>query len=448
MIGRKSSPVAARAPAPRMQYAASLSRHLWTGLAAIGLFFGGFIVWAVFGSYAGAVIAPGRLVVESNLQQIQHPSGGVVATIAVKDGDRVARGDLLLRLDDTVTRSNLAILTGQIDQMAARAGRLQAEQFGNETMTVSPLLAPRIDDPAVKQAIGAEMRLLSARNEAARSQKLQLRERIDQTREEIAGLEAQIAAKTAEAEIIRPELEGIRKLYAKNLVQVTKVNALQREAVQLDGTIGQLRAAVAQARGQIAEMEQQILSVDASRVADAMRELRETDAHINELDERRASALDLLARVEIRAPHAGIVHDLRVRTIGGVIGPGEKLMTIVPDADGLAIEARVQPGDIDTVREGQDVQVRLSGLNRVTTPELHGTVRRVGAELIADEATRQLFYQIRVELKPGEVERLGHNVRLVPGMPAEVFVATTQHTFASYMMKPILDRFARSFREE
>ncbi|MFN8994163.1 MAG: biotin/lipoyl-binding protein, partial [Pseudomonadota bacterium] len=261
MIARKSSPVAARAPAPRMHYAASLSRHLWTGLAAIGLFFGGFIVWAVFGSYAGAVIAPGLLVVESNLQQIQHPSGGVVATIAVKDGDRVARGDLLIRLDDTVTRSNLAILTGQIDQMAARAGRLQAEQFGNETMTVSPLLAPRIDDPAVKQAIGAEMRLLSARNEAARSQKLQLRERIDQTREEIAGLEAQIAAKTAEAEIIRPELEGIRKLYAKNLVQVTKVNALQREAVQLDGTIGQLRAAVAQARGQIAEMEQQILSV-------------------------------------------------------------------------------------------------------------------------------------------------------------------------------------------
>jgi HlyD family secretion protein len=437
-----------RPAAPPAHYAASLSRHFWVGLAAILVFFGGLMIWALFGSYAGAVIAPGRLVVESNLQQIQHPTGGVVAAITVKDGDRVAPGDILIRLDDSVTRSNLAIVTGQIDQMAARAGRLRAEQFGHDTITVSSLLAGRINDPAVKDAIGAEMRLLSARNEAARSQKLQLRERIDQTREEIAGLEAQIAAKTEESSIIKPELDSIRKLYAKNLVQVTKVNALQREAVQLDGAIGQLRAAVAQARGQIAEMEQQILSVDATRVADAMRELRETDATINELDERRASALDLLARVEIRAPHSGIVHDLRVRTIGGVIAPGEKLMTIVPDADGLAIEAKVQPVDIDAVREGQEVQIRMSGLNHVTTPELFGVVKRVGAELITDEATRQLFYQIRVELKPGEVERLGADVRLVPGMPAEVFVSTTRRTFASYLMKPIFDRFARSFREE
>jgi HlyD family secretion protein len=345
-----------------------------------------------------------------------------------------------------VTRANLQILTKQLDELGARQARLEAERDGASTPAVPDEFAGRLKDPAVAKLLGAERTLFEARRSSRESQKEQLKRRVAQLRDEIVGVRAQQAAKVREASFIAEELKGVRDLYAKNLVQLTRLSALEREAASLEGQRGQLVASVAQTEGKIAETELQILQVDEQARAEVMKELREVQAKIAELGERRIAAEDQLKRVDIRAPSSGYVHQLAVHTVGGVISPAEPAMLIVPIGESLNLEAHIMPQDIDQIAVGQKATVRVHFSNARTTPEILGTVTRISADVTKDQQTGATFYTVRVALPADEVSRLG-NIRLVAGMQAEVFVQTNDRTPLQYFIKPLQDQIARAFRE-
>jgi HlyD family secretion protein len=424
----------------------ALRRSAVLGVALIGLFGGTIGLWAATSTLSGAVMAPGQFVIDTNVKKVQHPTGGIVGELKVREGDRVEAGDLLVRLDETITRANLQIVTKQLDELWARQARLEAERDGQSAMAPPAELAGRVNDAAVIRLVESERTLFEARLSAREGQKSQLKKRIAQLQDEIVGLKAQQAAKTREAAIIVDELKGVRELYQKNLIQVSRLSALEREASSLEGQRGQLIAAVAQAEGKIAETSLQIIQIDEQTRADVMKELREIQGRVAELTERRVAAEDQLKRVDIRAPSAGYVHQLAVHTVGGVITPAEPAMLIVPVDEALNLEAKVLPQDIDQLTPGQPAVVRIHASNQRTTPELQGTVTRISADVTREQQTGLTYYTIRVALLPGEIQRL-QGIKLVAGMQAEVFVQTHDRTPLEYFLKPLQDQIARAFRE-
>jgi len=387
------------------------------------------------------------VVVDSNVKKVQHPTGGIVSELLVREGQIVQEGEVVIRLDQTITRANLGVVTKSLDEFTARQARLEAERDGDEAIDFPQTLLARADNPDVERAVTGERRLFELRRKSRAGQKAQLRERVGQLEEEIQGMAMQLASKAREAELIATELEGVRDLYRKNLVTLQRVTALERDAVRIQGERGQLTAAQAGAKGRISEIEVQILQVDQELRSEVARELREVQARMGELSERRVAAEDQLRRVDIRAPQAGMVHQLAVHTVGGVVKPGEDLMLVVPKADELTIEARVMPQDIDQVRLGQTAVLRLSAFNQRTTPELEGRVSRISADITTDQRTGMTFYTIRIALDPAELAKLG-TLRLSPGMPVEAFVRTADRTALSYFTKPLMDNVNRAFREE
>jgi HlyD family secretion protein len=386
------------------------------------------------------------VVVDSNVKKVQHPTGGVVGEVRVRDGDRVKAGDTLVRLDETVTRANLAIVHKGLIELYARKARLAAERDGVEAVATPKELADKTGDADVQEALGSERKLFELRRTARLGQKQQLRQRIAQLQEEIRGLEAQQAAKTKETELIEQELVGMRELWKKNLIPIDKLTALERETARLQGERGQLIASAAQAKGKIAETELQILQVDQDLSSDVAKELRETDGKIGEYVERKVAAEDQLKRTDIRAPQDGVVFQSTANTVGGVVTAGDPIMLIVPETDTLLVEAKVDPKDIDKVQFGQPVLLRFSAFDIRTTPEINGTVARVAADTSADQRTGQTYYVVRIAMTPDEIGRLG-NVRLTPGMPVEAFIQTGQRTMLSYLIKPLHDQLMRAFRE-
>jgi HlyD family secretion protein len=424
----------------------SIRRHVVVGSVVVAILAIGLGGWASTAEIAGALIAPGFVVVDSNVKKVQHPTGGVVGEVRVRDGDRVKAGDTLVRLDETVTRANLAIVHKGLIELYARKARLAAERDGTETVTTPKDLADKTGDADVQGALGSERKLFELRRTARLGQKQQLRQRIAQLQEEIRGLEAQQAAKTKETELIEQELVGMRELWKKNLIPIDKLTALERETARLQGERGQLIASAAQAKGKIAETELQVLQVDQDLSSDVAKELRETDGRIGEYVERKVAAEDQLKRTDIRAPQDGVVFQSTANTVGGVVAAGDPIMLIVPETDTLLVEAKVDPKDIDKVQFGQPVLLRFSAFDIRTTPEINGTVARVAADTSADQRTGQTYYVVRIAMTPDEIARLG-NVRLTPGMPVEAFIQTGQRTMLSYLIKPLHDQFMRAFRE-
>jgi membrane fusion protein, type I secretion system len=425
----------------------SIRLHLVIGLAVVVVLAGGLGGWASTAEISGALIAPGQIVVESNVKKVQHPTGGVVGELLARDGDMVKAGDILVRLDDTVTKASLAIVTKNLDAQWARAARLEAEQRGLDKITFPPQLLSRINDPDVKSLILSETKLFEVRVNGRTGQKAQLRERITQLNEEIAGLSAQERAKDQEIALVEKELAGVRDLYDKHLVQISRLTTLERDAARLNGERAQYIASRAQAKGKITETELQIIQVDKDVVSEVSKDLRETNDKIGEFVERKVTAEDQLRRVDIRAPQNGMVLQSTVHTVGGVITAGDAIMMIVPQADDLQVEAKVNPQDIDKLQIGQKTLLRLSAFNQRTTPELNGVVSRVSPDVTTDQRTGQSYYTIRVSMPPAEVARLG-DVKLIPGMPVEAFVQTGDRTLISYLMKPLSDQLMRAFREK
>jgi HlyD family secretion protein len=426
---------------------ASIRRHLVAGVLIVLLLGGGVGGWAATIQISGALIAQGSIVVDQNVQKVQHPTGGIVGELRVHDGDHVKAGDILVRLDETVMRANLAIITKGLNELGARKARLEAERDGAETITFPPALLARVDDADAVSAVSSEKKLFQLRRTERLGQKAQLQQRMKQLNEEIGGVEAQQSAKSQEMALIERELAGVRDLYARNLVQLTRLTQLEREVARLGGERAQLVAAAAQAKGKIAEINLQILQIDQNLSSEVAKELRDIDGKIGEFVERKVTAEDQLRRTDIRAPQAGAIFQSAVHTIGGVITAGDPIMLIVPDADKLQVEAKVNPQDIDQLQVGQLAVLRFSAFNSRTTPEIEGKVTRVSADTSTDQRTGQSYYTIRVGLPPETVTLLG-DVRLLPGMPVEAFVQTGERTVISYLMKPLRDQFMRAFREK
>jgi len=424
----------------------SIRLHVVAGLAVVGVVAGGFGGWASTTEISGALIAPGQIVVESNVKKVQHPTGGVVGELLARDGDAVKAGQIVVRLDDTVTKANLAIVTKNLDAAMARGARLEAEQRGLDNIKFPQQLTDRADDPDVANVIASESKLFEVRVNGRTGQKAQLRERVRQLNEEIDGLSAQENAKSQEIALVQNELTGVRELYDKHLVQISRLTTLERDAARLSGERAQYIASKAQTRGKITETELQIIQIDKDMVSEVSKDLRETNDKIGELIERKVTAEDQLRRVEIRSPQDGVVEQSTVHTVGGVINAGDAIMLIVPQTDDLQVEAKVNPQDIDKLQVGQKTLLRLSAFNQRTTPELNGLVSRVSPDVTTDQRTGQTYYTIRVSMPPEEIVRLG-DVKLIPGMPVEAFVQTGDRTVMSYLMKPLRDQLMRAFRE-
>jgi HlyD family secretion protein len=425
----------------------SIRLHLIVGLAVVAVLAGGLGGWASMQEISGALIAPGQIVVESNVKKVQHPTGGVVGELLAHDGTVVKAGDIVVRLDDTVTRANLAIVTKNLDAAMARAARLEAEQRGLDKLKFPPQLMNRASDPDVANVMASETKLFDVRVNGRAGQKAQLHERIAQLKEEIDGLTAQETAKNQETALVEKELTGVRQLYDQHLVQISRLTTLERDAARLNGERAQYVASRAQAKGKITETELQIIQVDKDMVSEVSKDLRETNDKIGELIERKVTAEDQLRRVDIRAPQNGVVEQSTVHTVGGVINAGDAIMLIVPQTDDLQVEAKVNPQDIDKLQVGQKTLLRLSAFNQRTTPELNGIVSRVSPDVTTDQRSGQSYYTIRVSMPPEEIARLG-DAKLIPGMPAEAFVQTGDRTMFSYLMKPLNDQLMRAFREK
>lgn len=424
----------------------SIRRHLTaTTVLAVALI-GGLGGWAATSELAGAVIAPGILVVESNVKKVQHPVGGVVAELDVKDGDFVHAGEIVAKLDDTQTRANLDIIIKELDELTARKARFDAEKNGDASIQFPEGLIARLSDANVSTLVSGERRLFELRRDGREGQKSQLGERAHQLEKQIEGLKEQQDAKDREIALIYDELKGVKELFQKNLVPITRVTSLERDAARLEGERGQLVASMAEAKAKIAEIELQIIQIDQDLRSEVGKELADIRARLGELGERKIAAEDQLKRVDLRAPQDGLVHQLSVHTVGGVIGAGETIMLIVPNADALMVEAKVAPKDIDELHIAQAAVLRFSAFNLRSSPELNGKVAEIAADLTQDQHTGQSFYTIRIAIPPSELRRLG-DLKLIAGMPVEAFVQTAGRTALSYLIKPLSDQVARAFRE-
>lgn len=409
----------------------------------------GFGGWAATTHLAGAVIAPGVLVVESSVKKVQHPTGGVVGELLVKEGVPVEAGQIVMRLDDTVTRSTVGVVRSQLDEALAREARLLAEREGSDAVEMPAELLARRAEKAVNSAVQGELRLFDSRRTGRSGQRSQLRERIGQSKEEIVGLTALQEAKKREIAHIDEELVGVEELKKKDLVTLPRLKLLQREKARIEGERGQYIADIARAKGKISETELQILQLDQDFQTEVLKDLRDTQGKIAEFRERLTAAEDQLKRVDIRAPQTGIVHQLSVHTVGGVIANGETVMLIVPATDKLVIDAKVAPQDIDQVAVGAPAHVRIMAGNQRTTPDLNATVTLVSADLAKEPPSAQPvppYYQVRLSLPPEELAKLG-DLKLVPGMPVEAFIQTFARTPLEYLLRPLREQIARTFRE-
>jgi HlyD family secretion protein len=412
-------------------------------LVGLILGFGG---WAVTSQLASAVVANGSVAVETNSKKIQHPSGGVVGEIRVRNGQLVEENELLVRLDKTVLAANLAIVTKGITENLSRQSRLEAERDGAADITFAPELLANMADADVSKSVMAEQRLFELRRNARAGQKSQLRERTDQIRQEIEGITRQAEAKAKETRLIFQELEGVRKLWDGKLIGIQRVMLLEREAARNEGERGQLQAQKAQAQGRISELELQIIQIDQDLRSEVANSLRETQGRLAELTERRVAAEDQLKRVDIRAPQRGLVHQLSVFAEGAVIAPGEVIALIVPANEALIVDARVMPNEIDQLYPNQEVVLRFPAFNQKSTPEIRGHIKLISADLTTEQRSGMTYYAIQVTLTPEEMAALG-NKKLIPGMPVEVYVQTGLRSAFSYLVKPLTDQFNRAFRE-
>lgn len=401
--------------------------------------------WAATADLSGAIIASGSVVVDKHSKKVQHKDGGIVASIHVRSGEKVEAGQILISLDDTQTKAELGIVRAQLVELTGRKARLVAERDGLTTIEFPEAMEAMGPDAANVRA--GETRLFEENRKSRQSQKEQLGSRISQITDEIDGLTRQRDAKKKEHDIITKELLQVTSLQQRSLTPITRVYQMERESTRLTGEHGSLIANIAKAKGQISELEMQILTLDQTVRSEAQKELRAIEARVAELTERQFAAVDRLNRIVLKAPQMGVVHELNVHTVGGVVTPAEPIMLIVPEDEALTVEARFSPTDRDQLQPGQSARMRFTAFNQRTTPEVTGTIKTVAADVTIDPKNGQSYFSGRIALDGQAMDKLG-NIKLVPGMPVEVFVATGDRTALTYLTKPFTDQWTRAFKEE
>lgn len=419
------------------------------GFGVIGAIFGGLFLWSIFAPIEGAVVAGGQVVVESNRKMVQHLEGGVVKEILVREGQKVDEGEVLLRLDDTAPRANVALIDSQLRELYARRARLIAERDSLDKVPAPEGLEAVLSQPAFADKLAGQQQLFEARASTVATQISLLEERVTQQQERIAGMNAQIASTLAQRKLIRDELAGVRELNEQGFAPMTRVRALEREAEKLDGQSGALRSGVAEAESIISETQLEISRLKESEREDAIKELRDVEVSISQLEEKRIAAADTLDRAVIKAPQAGRVLGLSAHTVGGVIAPGKPIMEIVPDGDRLQVAARISPRDIDRVAVGQDTMIQFTAFSARRTPVIHGVVKTVSADAMVDQVSGAGYYLALIDLPDSaELSKDLSGQVLSPGMPAESYIRTGKRPAISYFLKPLTDALSRSMRDE
>ena len=422
-------------------------KHLTIGALALLFLVGGLGGWSAFASIAGAVIAGGSLQVAAKQQVVQHPDGGVVDRILVRDGDRVEAGQVLLRFDGALLRAELSIIENQLYGARVRIARLEAERDGRASVAFEEaLLAEAAANAERRGLLEVQTRLFKARIETRDRQLAQLATRQQQSEKAIAGLEAQKAATKRQLVLIERELKDQRQLFEKGHARAVRVYELERQQAGLRGQIGELGSEIAETQGRIAEIEIEMLRLDAERREEAIAELRELGAEELDLAERQRVTTERLSRLEVRAPRAGVVLDMAVHALRAVVRPADPILYIVPSDSALLVEARVMPANVDDVYPGQPATLRFSAFNARTTPELEGVVQHVSADALEDESAGTSYYLVKLKISEAQLGKLEERV-LVPGMPVDVFLRTGDRSPLSYLAKPFTDYFTKAMRE-
>ena len=417
------------------------------GIVIMLLFFGGLGSWAALAPLAGAVVAEGVVKVEANRQAVQHLDGGVVRQILVKDGERVAEGQILIRLDETAAKANVDVLAAQEDALVSLQARLLAERDGHDTIVFDDALLARQYEPHVAAMLAGQLNMFDARRRAFDGQKLLQEQKIAQIKEQIAGYDAQVRSQQRQMALIDEEARGTRELYQKGFAPKTKVLALDRTTASLDGQRGDLVANIARSRQQIGEAELQILQLTKDRMSEVADQLRDTQTRLLDVGPRLRAARDVLDHIDLRAPRAGYAVGLTAFTIGGVIAKGDHVLDVVPLGSPLVVEGQVKPEDIEGLQPGLGAEVQLTAYKQRSVPKVRGTVSRVSADRITDQRNNTSYYQIMVELDQDELKALP-GVQLAPGMPAEILVPTKERTALDYLLAPLTAGFNRALREK
>jgi HlyD family secretion protein len=417
------------------------------GTLVAAAFFGGFGAWAALAPLASAAIAPGTVTVDSHRKTVQHLEGGIIAELLVRNGDDVAAGQVLLRLEDVESRAAFDLLKGQHRALLAQEARLIAERDGQSEPAFAPELLSLSADPAVAEILAGQRRILASRNQVLEGQTAVLHQRIRQYEAEIESLKAQIDSGEVQLRFIAEELSGVGELFEKGLEKKSRLLALKREAARLTGMQGDYQGRITQAEQGIAEARMESLSLKEQRDAEVATELREVQVELAEVTDKLRAAQSRLQRTEILAPQAGVVVNLRYFTAGGVIEPASPILEIVPAGERLVVDARLDPMNIDEVRAGMAAEVRLVAFKQRITPTIAGRVQQVSADALVDEQTMRTYYVARVEISPAELDGL-NSVELYPGMPVEVMIATGERTALDYLLAPVAQSFQRAFREQ
>ena len=430
---------------PNAQWSASAP---WVRLAnrSAVLMFGGLVLVSGALSISGAVLAPGTVTVEGNYKTIQHFDGGIVSKILVKNGDLVKKGDELVRLEGTMAQANLSIINSRVRDYSIQQARLIAERDRKSAFELPDPVRPFMDDPQVKEILATQKALFDARRASHQGEQSVLKQRLEQVQAEISGQEKELTSRRRQLQLANKELADVEPLFAKGFANQQRLGGLQREQARLEGDIGRMIADIARSKGAIAEAVLKIAQSEKEYTQSVVDEMRKVQGLLSEADEQRKTTADKLDRIVLRAPDSGRVHALAVHTEGGVVQPGTPLMQIIPDSERLVIEAQVQPQDIDKVRQGLAAGIRFPAFDAKTTPRLSGTVATVSAaELTTNQGKN--YFTARIEIPPSEIKRIAAAHRLVPGMPAEVYIETASRSVFSYFVKPLVDAMTRSFRD-
>ncbi|MEM6563107.1 MAG: HlyD family type I secretion periplasmic adaptor subunit [Pseudomonadota bacterium] len=421
---------------------------LYVGYTAAILLVGGIGFWSVSTEIAGAVVTSGAIEVESESQVVQHPDGGVIDKILVRNGDTVTAGDMLVRLDGTFLRSELAVIEGQLAEIFARSVRLRAER--DELSDVESPEYPDLfllQDTVIDEQLEGQIALFEARKTSIKREDEQLTKQQGQIQQQIEGLNAQLASVERQLALFQDELEDVETLYSRGLIQASRLLELQRAEAEREGQIGGFISRIAEAETRISEIELQSLRLADERREEAIEQLRDLAVNQRELLERRGSLVEQLGRLDIVAPVSGVVFGSQVFAEKSVLQPAAPVLYIVPSDQPLRVVARVEPIDVDQIYAGQEVALVFSAFNRRTTPEGVGTVRFVSADATIDQNTGMPFYEAIVTISDGTKDALS-GLELVPGMPVEAFIKTDDRTPLTYLVQPLSVYFARAFREE
>ncbi len=423
------------------------TRTLMWGYSIMGGFCVLFFGWALLTTISGAVVAPGSIVIQGQVKTVQNLDGGIVAEIAVREGQEVAAGDLLIRLDSSLLTANRAIVEGRLVEAVGRHARLLAERDGAEQLARPDIEAISSDKAAIENTWAAQQAILEARALSRAGQTSQLTARILQLEQEIGGSQGLQIARQEQLELIGRELKGVKELHAQGHAPLTRVLALEREGANLRGQLSELTGAIARLRSLIGETRLQLLQIDKDFREEVLSDLQDASSEVEELREQQFSLLEQLQRTDIRSPVDGKIQELSMHTVGGVVRPAEPILKIVPSDKHLLINVRIDPLNIDQIYVGQSAFVKLTAFNSRIAPDLECRVLNVSADLVSDDRSGLSWYEVDLELQHSEMAKLG-DLALVSGMPAEAFIRTSDRTVMTYLLKPLSDQIFRAFREE